>query len=135
MRQQGQPAIIAGVILLVVGASAITLGWDGAAGEDCIQCQFPYLLSATMPGIALIIIGVTVLVLAMVRRDAVEREQQLEKLTGSIAELASIVGPRDPYDPAITGEYRPRPRSASNGSDSGAATTPIATPGSFEQGH
>lgn len=134
MRQRGQPAIIAGVILLVVGGVMITVGWDQAASEDCVQCQFPYLLSASLPGLALIMIGMTVLVLAVVRRDALERDQQLEKLTASVSEIASIVGPRDPYDPAITGEYRPRPRTATNGSDSEAATTEVARPGSFEQG-
>ena len=134
MRQQGQPAIIAGVILLVVGGVMITLGWDRAANLDYVQGQFPYLLSASLPGLALIIIGMSVLVLAIVRRDAVERDQQLEKLTASISELASIVGPRDPFDPAITGEYRPRPRASTNGADSAAATTQISGPGSFEQG-
>lgn len=134
MRQQGQPAIIAGVIVLVVGGVLITLGWDRAATLDYVQGQFPYLLSASVPGIALIIIGMSILVLAVLRRDATERESQLEKLTASINELASMVGPRDPYDPAITGEYRPRPRVSTNGSDSDAATAEIAKPGSFEQG-
>ena len=134
MRTQGQPAIIAGVILLVIGGVAITLGWDGAASLDYVQGQFPYLLSASVPGIALIIIGMSILVLAVVRKDATEREAQLEKLTASINELASLVGPRDPYDPTVTGEYRPRPRVATNGVDGDAATAEIARPGSFEQG-
>ena len=134
MGKQGLPAIIAGVILLVVGGAAITLGWDGAAELDYVQGQFPYLLSASIPGLAMIIVGVAVLVLAVVRRDAAEREAQLDKLTASIAELASLVGPRDPYDPSITGEYRPRPRASANGSDSQAATTEVSRPGSFEQG-
>ena len=134
MRQQGQPAIIAGVILLVVGGVLITLGWDKAATLDYVQGQFPYLLSASVPGLALIIIGMTVLVLAVLRKDASEREAQLEKLTASMHELASMVGPRDPYDPAVTGEYRPRPRVATNGVDGDAATMEIARPGSFEQG-
>ena len=134
MRQQGQPAIIAGVIVLVVGGVLITLGWDRAATLDYVQGQFPYLLSASVPGIALIIIGMSILVLAVLRRDAAEREAQLEKLTASITELASLVGPRDPYDPAITGEYRPRPRVPTNGSNGDAATAEIAKPGTFEQG-
>jgi uncharacterized membrane protein len=133
--KQGQAAIIAGVTLLVIGGVLITLGWDGAASLDYVQGQFPYLLSASVPGIALIIIGVAVLVLAMVRKDAEEREAQLERLTATINELASLVGPRDPYDVAVTGEYRPRPRSSSNGADSDAATAEIASPGTFEQGN
>ena len=134
MRQQGQPAIIAGVILLVLGGVLITLGWDGAASLDYVQGQFPYLLSASVPGLALIIIGMSVLVLAVVRKDGSEREAQLEKLTASINELSSMVGPRDPYDPAVTGEYRPRPRVSTNGVDGDAATVEIARPGTFEQG-
>ena len=134
MLQQGQPAIIAGVILLVIGGVLITLGWDGAANLDYVQGQFPYLLSASIPGIALVVIGMSVLVLAVVRRDATEREAQLEKLTSSINELASMVGPRDPYDPLVAGEYRPRPRVAANGVDGDAATIEIAKPASFEEG-
>ena len=134
MRSQGQPAIIAGVILLVIGGVAITLGWDGAASLDYVQGQFPYLLSASIPGIALVIIGMSILVLAVVRKDATEREAQLEKLTASINELASMVGPQDPYDPAVTGEYRPRPRVTTNGVDGDAATTEVVRPGTFEQG-
>ncbi len=134
MRQQVQPAIIAGVIVLVLGGVLVTLGWDGAASLDYVQGQFPYLLSASLPGLGLIIIGMSVLVLAVVRRDATEREAQLERLTASINELASLVGPRDPYDPAVSGEYRPRPRVTTNGVDGDAATAEIARPGAFEQG-
>lgn len=134
MRQQGQAAIIAGVVLLVIGGVLITLGWDGASRLDYVQGQFPFLLSGSIPGIALIIIGMSVLVLAMVRRDAAEREAQLEKLNASISDLASMVGPRDPYDPLIAGEYKPRPRAAANGADSEAATRDVTAAGSFEQG-
>ena len=130
----GQAAIIAGVLLLVIGGVLITVGWDQAAELDYVQGQFPYLLSASIPGIALIIIGMSVLVLAMVRRDAREREEQLEKLNTTIVELSRRLGPKDPYDPAVTGEYRPRPRTATNGVDGDAATIEIAQPGTFEQG-
>lgn len=134
MRHQGQPAIIAGVVLLVIGGVLITLGWDGAASLDYVQGQFPYLLSASIPGIALVIIGMSVLVLATVRRDATERAAQLDKLTATINELASIVGPQDPYDPTISGEYRPRPRVASNGANGHAAMEDVGQSGTFEKG-
>lgn len=131
--KQGQPAIIAGVVLLVAGGALITVGWDRAASLDYVQGQFPYLLSASIPGIALIVVGMTVLVLAMVRKDAEEREAQLDKLMASIHDLTSLVGPRDPYDASVTGEYRPRPRTSGNGADSHSATAEIASPGTFEQ--
>ncbi len=134
MRQQGHVAIIAGVVLLVVGGVLITIGWDRAASLDYVQGQFPYLLSASVPGLALVIIGMSVLVLAIVRKDAEERDAQLEKLAASINELASMVGPRDPCDPALSGEYRPRPRVSSYGLDGKAATPEIGRPADFEQG-
>lgn len=134
MLHQGQVAIIAGVVLLVVGGVLITLGWDGAASLDYVQGQFPYLLSASVPGIALIIIGMSVLVLAIIRKDAAERDAQLERLAASLNELASLVAPPDPYDPTLSGEYRPRPRVTSNGSDGDAATAEIGQPADFEQG-
>ena len=136
MQQKNQAPIIAGVVFLVIGGVLITIGWDKAASWDCVQCQFPYLLSASIPGIALTIVGLTVLVLAMVRKDAEEREAQLERLTASINQLATLVGPTDPYDVAVTGEYRPRPRVSSNGAsnDAGDATAEIVKPGDFEKG-
>lgn len=134
MRQQGQPAIIAGVVLLVAGGVLLAVGWDRAAELGYVQGQFPYLLSASLPGLALIIIATTVLVLATVRRDAAEREAQLEKLTASVNDLASMIGPRDPFDPKITGEYRPRPRLSGNGAGSAEETAQIAPRTDFEQG-
>lgn len=128
------PAIIVGVVLLLAGGVFMTVGWDKAAILDYPQGQFPYLLSASIPGLALVIIGMMVLVLAVVRRDAAEREEQIEKLNTSITELASMLGPKDPYDPAVTGEYKPRPRVASNGSDGDAATAEIPRTGAFEEG-
>ena len=134
-RLQSLPAVIAGVVLLVAGGVLLAVAWNNAAELDYVQGQFPYLLSASIPGIALVIMGMSVLVLAVVRRDATEREAQLEKLTSSINELASMVGPRDPYDPLVSGEYRPRPRVATNGVDGEAATMEIARPATFEGGH
>lgn len=131
-RKQSQIAVFVGVALLVVGGVFIGVAWDGAASEDCVQCQFPYLLSGSIPGLAFIVIGVTVLVLQTLRRDAAERTDQLERLTASVTELVALIGPRDEFDPALTGEYRPRPRVSANGA--GASATSPAGAGSFEQG-
>ena len=132
--QRPQPAIIVGVLLLIIGGVLITLGWDGASDLDYVQGQFPYLLSGSVPGLALIIIAMTILLLSVLRRDAQEREEQLEQLSASITELAAMLGPKDPYDPSVAGEYRPRPRVATNGSNGDAATAEIPRSATFEEG-
>ena len=125
------PAVIAGVVALIAGGVMIVLAWNFAANWDCIQCQLPYLLSGSLPGLALIIIGSGILVLNAVRRDAAERSAQSERLTAAITELTALVGPRDPYDPSVIGEYRPRPRPDAQG---GQEQPPVSAGGSFEQG-
>ena len=127
-RQQSLPAVIAGVVLLVAGGVLLAVAWNSAAELDYVQGQFPYLLSGSLPGLALIILGSAVLILNALRRDAAERTSQMERLTGSIAELTALVGPRDPYDPSVIGEYRPRPRQP------GTAPAPSGGEGTFEQG-
>lgn len=127
-RRDALPAVIAGVVLLVAGSVLLVLAWNFAAEEDCIQCQFPYLLSGSLPGLALIILGASVLVINALRRDAAERSAQAERLNAAITELTALVGPRDPYDPSIIGEYRPRPR------ENGHGAPPQSADASFETG-
>ncbi len=135
MRNHGSVAVIVGVLLLVIGGVLIGVAWDGAAELDYVQGQFPYLLSGAIPGLGLIVLGTAVLVLQTLRRDATERAAQLERLNAAVAELATLVGPRDEYDPRITGEYRPRPRVAAANGNGEAPTQqiPAATSG-FERG-
>ena len=129
VRRDSIPAVIAGVVLMVAGGVLLVLAWNFAAEEDCIQCQFPYLLSGSLPGLALIILGVSVLVLNAVRRDAAERSAQTERLHAAINELTALVGPRDPYDPSIIGEYRPRPRESN-----GHGAPPVSADVPYEAG-
>jgi hypothetical protein len=136
----GKIAVLVGVALLVAGGVLIGVAWDRASNLDYVQGQFPYLLSGSIPGIALIIVGATIIVIQLLRQDAAERADQLDKLVASVTELAALVGTRDEYDPALTGEYRPRPRVPTNGSGHPApaddATQQIGAvkAGEFEEG-
>jgi hypothetical protein len=119
-----QTAVYAGLGLGLAGFVLIGLAWDGAAGWDCVECQFPYLLSGGLTGIGLVIVGTGILMIHTLRRDAAERDAQLQKLTATVESLAGRLAPADAYDPAVVGEYRPRPRAGTiaNGSEPAGST-------------
>jgi hypothetical protein len=77
-------AVVGGVVLMLGGGVLIALAWNGAASLDYLQGQFPYLLSGSLPGLALVLLGGSVLVLNALRRDAAERSQQMQRLTAAI---------------------------------------------------
>lgn len=99
-----------GLLLAAVGFGIIWRAWDGASNLDYIQGQFPYLISGGITGLGLIVLGVGLLLIEALRRDAARRRDQLERLTAVMRELHALLAPADPYDPSGVGEYRPRPR-------------------------
>jgi hypothetical protein len=114
-RQQSHIATFIGLGIAVVGFLAIGVAWDGAAGENWVPAQFPYLISGGLAGLGLIIVGVTVVIIQTMRSSAAERTAELERLAARVEELHKHLAPADDYDPAASGEFRPRPRSDSNG--------------------
>lgn len=110
MRRQGAAAIYFGIALAAAGFGVIGLAWEGAASLDYVQGQFPYLLSGGLAGLGLIIVGTTVMVVQVLRRESARRAADLERLTAAVAALHAALSPADPFDPGVSGEYRPRPR-------------------------
>jgi multisubunit Na+/H+ antiporter MnhG subunit len=69
-----------GAIIAAAGAALLFLGWYGVSGESSVAEQVPYLASATIPGAALLIVGVML--------AAREREgQSAERLVSTLYEL------------------------------------------------
>lgn len=120
-------ATYVGIALCVVGFTLIALAWNGAAEIDFIQGQFPFFLSGGLTGIGLIVVGVTIMVIEAMRRDGELRTLEIERLTASIAVLTKEMAPPDPYDPAVTGEFRPRPRGGAHGNGHRDDTMELAT--------
>lgn len=85
MRDPWNNARLLGVGFLAAGFAAVVLGWYGAAREDYVPAQMPYLLSGGFAGLGLIVAGVTVLVLTEGRR---ERRAITDKLDQILARLA-----------------------------------------------
>jgi hypothetical protein len=86
------------------GFAAIALGWAGAARKSCVDCQIPYLISGGAAGVALVVFGVSLLLMARMRTEARRISARLEHMTWTLAErfMAAPAGAvnGDPSPPA-----------------------------------
>jgi hypothetical protein len=129
-------ATYVGIALCVIGFAMIAIAWNGAAELDYIQGQFPFFISGGLTGICLIIVGVTIMVIETMRRDAELRTIQIERLTASLAVLTKEMAPPDPFDPTVAGEFKPRPRTIAQGNGRSDDTMELtaAGDGTWESG-
>lgn len=80
----GRAAIVVGLVLMLIG-------WNFAAEEDCAQCQFPYLLSASIPGLALVVLGVALEYVQTTRELTARRSREAATLDASLSRLVGFV--------------------------------------------
>lgn len=73
------------VALIATGFLVIALAWNGAAGQACVDCQFPYLISGGLGGASLVATG---LFLANINA----RRQDTQALLTKLSEVADAVG-------------------------------------------
>ncbi|HEX9775892.1 MAG TPA: hypothetical protein VGB83_09985 [Actinomycetota bacterium] len=66
--------------LICLGFIMIGVAWNGAASRDCIQCQFPYVISGGLGGLGLIVAGASLLLFEAGRRMLTRLEQKLDAL-------------------------------------------------------
>ena len=77
----GSPALtIAGVFGVATGFLLIAFGWFEISGTVNVALQMPYLVSAAVTGLALIVIGVSLVAIAAKRQDADRRIRTLDRL-------------------------------------------------------
>lgn len=92
-----------GVVLVAAGFGAIFYTWGKVAGVLNVALQLPYVVSGGIVGLALVIVGVTVVDVAVRRQDSYDRQQQLAQMTRTLAELRELFeapGER-PYDEGL----------------------------------
>ena len=91
MRGPARFATYLGRTLMFVGFLMIVIAWDGAAGVDFIQGQFPYLLSGGIPGLALIVMGAGLEYIQAVRQITAERAKQMAELNLGVVKLVGFM--------------------------------------------
>jgi cytochrome c biogenesis protein CcdA len=92
-----KPGYYVGVGLIALGFSLIAYTWGRVAGTLSVALQLPYVISGGLTGLALVVVGATVISVATKRRDAALRARQLDELAqvlGQIASAATAAGAR-----------------------------------------
>lgn len=83
-----------GIAVTLGGFVLIAIAWGAIAGETNVALQMPYLVSGGITGLALVMIGLTIISVASRRRDAALREQQTALLADALRELGSALEDR-----------------------------------------
>lgn len=76
--------------MVTVGFVLMFLAWNGAANLDFVQGQLPYLLSGTMPGLGLVLTGLTLALVQEMRRSTARVLARLEQQVGAPAATATM---------------------------------------------
>lgn len=79
--------IWAGVVVSTVGLVLIAVAWGRTAGLTQVALQVPYVVSAGFTGLALVVVGLTVVSMTAKQADAAERSRQLRELREILADL------------------------------------------------
>ena len=69
-----------GLAFCLAGFAAIFLGWNGAASYDRVPAQFPWLISGGITGVALTMIGASLIVVENNRRDRAVLKASLDEI-------------------------------------------------------
>lgn len=81
-----------GVVLCLIGFLAIFFGWNGAASNNYVPAQFPYLISGGIAGLGVVVIGAAMLVVQNQRADRARIESVLERLAAAMERQGTATG-------------------------------------------
>lgn len=95
MRPTSPVPIYVGVALTCLGVLAIVMAWSRAAAIDAVALQVPYLLSGGLVGIALVMIGLTTVVVQSRRIEGVQQSEQVLQVAAAVAALREHLAPSD----------------------------------------
>jgi len=76
-----------GVLIALIGFALIGIAWAKVAGEIDVWRQMPYLLSAGLPGLGLVMTGLVVINVSARRQDGAARARQMDTLTEALRDL------------------------------------------------
>ena len=92
MRNLTKSPLYTAVALVGLGFVLIFFGWNGAAGKDYTQGQIPYLISGGIAGLALVLCGLSVVIVQAVRRESVLLASKLDRLAEALGAPAESTG-------------------------------------------
>jgi hypothetical protein len=82
----------AGVVIALIGFALIAVGWAKVAGLTEVWQQMPYLLSAGLPGLGLVMTGLVIINVSARRQDAASRARQTAMLSEALRDLEQTLG-------------------------------------------
>jgi hypothetical protein len=83
---------ILGLFFCVAGFVAIAFAWNGAAKTAFVDVQFPYLVSGGLGGLALVLLGVGLLMMAQFRGERIRLAEQIQQVGAVISKAAAPAG-------------------------------------------
>jgi hypothetical protein len=79
--------VYVGVGVILVGFALIGIAWARVAPLTDVALQIPYVLSAGLTGLGLVMVGLVIVNVSARRQDGAERARQLATLTEAIESL------------------------------------------------
>jgi hypothetical protein len=80
-----------GIVVVAVGFVLIAVAWGQIAATLNVGLQMPWLVSAGFTGLAVILIGLTIINAAVRQHDAADRRRQLEAVQQALAEVLVVL--------------------------------------------
>jgi hypothetical protein len=84
-----------GVLVIATGFALIGIAWAEIAALTNVGLQMPYLVSAGITGLALVMVGLIVVNVAARRQDGAERARQMQTLTETFQALQQEIAGLD----------------------------------------
>jgi hypothetical protein len=81
---------ILGLFFSLAGFTTIALGWNGSAKSAFVDVQFPYLISGGVTGLALIVLGVGLLVMAQIRSERIHLTDELAGVGRAVSRSTAV---------------------------------------------
>jgi hypothetical protein len=79
--------IFVGVGIVILGFAFLAIGWSLVAAEVDVWRQTPYVLSAGLPGVALVMTGLVLINVAVRRQDGANRRRELAIVAEALDKL------------------------------------------------
>jgi len=76
-----------GVLVAIIGFALIGLAWAKVAGLIDVWRQMPYVMSAGLPGVGLVMTGLVIVNVSARRQDGASRARQMATLTEALRDL------------------------------------------------